>query len=256
MGGMAGGITLLALVIFLLLCWHRRRRHAAPQSVGENGDSEPLIMQFNGGGGSLVVSASGMPYTQPLAESSKPSMATVTVFGGESFNTDTQANMPDYYQTLPSGEVVLSPPGSQQLPSSGKALPSSTSNSSVLGTSSNNDSASLLNVTGTREEVRRARQKDLDDRLRVVQHNIEQLEGSGEGHERLGRQTSEEAESTEEEMYMSMSDMQEAIRSQREQIRLLREQQHSAWALGLSDDPPPGYTPMEVDLQIPREASS
>ena len=261
MGGIAGGITLLALVIFLLLCWHRRRRHAAPQSVGENGDSEPLITQFNGGRGSLVVSASGMPYTQTLAESSKPSMATVTVFGGESFNTDTQANMPDYYQILPSGEVVLSPPGSQQLPSSGKALPSSTSNSSVLGTSSNNGTASPLlpsplNVTGTREEVRRARQKDLDDRLRVVQHNIEQLEGSGAGHERLGRQTSEEAESTEEEMYMSMSDMQEAIRSQREQIRVLREQQHSAWALGLSDDPPPGYTPMEVDMQIPREASS
>ena len=162
------------------------------------------------------MSASWMPYTQPLAESSKPSMATITVFGGESFNTDNQANMPDYYQTLPSGEVVLSPPGSQQLPSSGKALPASTSNSSVLDTSSNNNSASLLlpsplNVTGTQEEVRRAQQKDLDDRLRVVQHNIEQLEGSGAGHERLGWQTSEETESTEEEMHMLVSDMQEAI---------------------------------------------
>ena len=260
-GGIAGGMTLLALLIFLLLCWHRRRRHGAPQSVGENGDSEPLITEFNGGGGSLVVSASGMPYTQSLAESSIPSMATNTVFGGESFSTDNQANMPDNYQTLPSGKVVLSPPGSQQLPSSEKALPSSPLNPSVLGTGSNNGSASPLlpsplNVTGTRDEVRRARQKDLDDRLRVVQHNIEQLEGSGAGHYRLGQQTLEETESTEEEMHMSVSDMQEAIRSQREQIRLLREQQHSAWALGLSDDPPPGYTPMEVDLQIPREASS
>ena len=136
------------------------------------------------------MSASGMPYAQPLAESSLPSMATDTVFGGESFSTENQANMPDNYQTLPSGKIVLSPPGSQQLPSSEKALPSSPLNPSVLGTSSNNGSASPLlpspNVTGTREEVRRARQKDLDDRLRVVQHNIEQLEGSGAGHERLG----------------------------------------------------------------------
>ena len=55
---------------------------------------------------------------------------------------------------------------------------------------------------------------------------------------------------------MSVSDMQEAIRSRGGQICVLREQQHSAWALGLLDDPPPGYTPMEVDMQIPREASS
>ncbi|KIK01048.1 hypothetical protein K443DRAFT_99358, partial [Laccaria amethystina LaAM-08-1] len=58
-----------------------------------------------------------------------------------------------------------------------------------------------------------------------------------------------------EETHMSMPDIQEAIRSLKEQIRVLREQQQSAWALGLSDDHPPGYTPMEV-MQISREASS
>ena len=234
-GGIAGGITLLALVIFLGFCWRRRRSHAP----------ELLITQFNDGGGSLAVSASGMPYTQPLAVHKKSSMPPVTVSG----NTDNQANMPDNYQTLPSGEVVLSPPGSQQLPSS-KALPSSTSNSNVLDTSSNNGSASpllpsSLNVAGTREEVRRARQQDLDNRLRVVQHNIEQLEESSARSGRsvsLRRQTSGAAEIIEEEMHMSMPDIQEAIRSMREQIGVLRRQQQSAWALGLSDDPPPGYT--------------
>ena len=230
-GGIAGGITLLALVIFLGFCWRRRRSHAP----------ELLITQFNDGGGSSAVSASGMPYTQPLAVHKKSSMPPVTVSG----NTDNQANMPDNYQTLPSGEVVLSPPGSQQLPSS-KALPSSTSNSNVLDTSSNNGSASpllpsSLNVAGTREEVRRARQQDLDNRLRVVQHNILQLEeSSARGRSvSLRRQTSGAAE---EEMHMSMPDIQEAIQSMREQIGVLRRQQQSAWALGLSDDPPPGYT--------------
>jgi hypothetical protein len=245
-GGTAGGIALLALVIALLFCWHRRRGHGALQSVSENGSSEPLLTQFNGGGGSLAVSASGM------------------LFGDELSNADNQADMRNNYQTLHSGEVVLSLPGSQQLPSSEKALPSSTSSSSVLGTSTNNRSTSPLlpsplNVTGTREEVRRARQKDLDDRLRVVQNNIVQLEGSNAGHGRsmsLRRQSSEEAEIIEEDTHMSVPDMHEVIRSLKMQIRVLREQQQSAWALGLSDDPPPGYTPMEVGMQISREASS
>jgi hypothetical protein len=265
-GGIAGGITLLALVISLLFCWYRRRGHGALQSVKENGGPEPLILQFNNGGSSLAVSASGMPYTQPLAVRSKSPMATVTVSGGESSNTDRQGNMRNY-RTLHSGEVALSPPlaGSQRLPFfSEKALPSSPSNLSVLGTSSDNRSASpllpsRLNVTGAREEVRRARQEDLDNRLRVVQHNIIQLEESSAGPGRsvsLRRQTSGEAGIIEEEMHMSVPDMQEAIRSMREQIRVLREQQQSAWALGLSDDPPPGYTPMELGLQISREASS
>jgi hypothetical protein len=247
-GGIAGGTTLFVLVIALLFCWHRRRGHGALQSVGENGSSESLLTQFNGGGGgggSLAVPASGM------------------LFGDQSSDTDNQADMRNNYQTLNSGEVVLSPSGSQQLSFSEKALPSSTSNSSELGTSSNNRSTSPLlsplNVTGTREEVRRARQKDLDDRLRVVQNNIVQLEGSNAGHGRsvsLRRQNSEEAEIIEEDTHMSVPDMHEVIRSLKMQIRVLREQQQSAWALGLSDDPPPGYTPMEVGMQISREASS
>ena len=249
-----GGITLLALVISLLFFWHRRRGHGALQSVRGNGGPEPLITQFNDGVGSLAVSTSGMPYTQPLSVRLESPMATVTVSGGE-FHTDHQANMRNNYRTLNSGEVVLSPPGSQQLPSSSeKALSSSTSNSSVSPLL-----PSPLNVPGIREEVRRARQEDLDNRLRVVQHNMVQLEESSAGHGRsvsLRRQTSGEVEIIEDEMQMSMSDMQEAIRSMREQIRVLREQQQSAWALGLSDNPPPGYTPMEVGMQISREASS
>ena len=264
-GGITGGITLFALVISLLLCWHRRGGHDTFQSVRGKGGSQFLITEFNGGAGNLAMSASSMPYMQPLKVRAESPMATATVPGAESSNTDQQANMRNNYQILHSGKVVLSPSGSQHLPSSSaKALPSSTLNLNVLGTSSINRGASPLlpsplNATRTREEIRRVRQQDLDNRLRVVQHNIVQLEESSAGPERsvsLRRQTSGGAEIIEEEMHMSVSDMQEAIRSQREQIRELREQQQSAWALGLSDDPPPGYTPMEVDMQIPREASS
>jgi len=252
-GGIAGGIVLLVLFISLPFCW--RRRH---------GSSEPLITQFDVGGDSLSVPASGMPYTQPFAVRSKPPMATVTMSGGESSNNDNQAIMRNRYQTLHSGGVVLYPPGSQQLSSSEKVSLSSTSNSNVFGASSNNRSASPLlppplNATGTQEEVRRARQEDLDNRLRVVQHNIVQLEESSAGPGSsvpFRRQTSGEAAIIAEETQMSMPDMQEAIRLLKEQVHVLREQQQSAWALGLSNDPPPGYTTMEVAMPISREASS
>jgi len=260
-GGIVGGITLLALVISLLFCWRRRGSHGALQSIRRNKDPEPLITLFNSGEGSLSVPASGMPYTQSFAVRSKPPMVTVTVSGIEGLecsHTNNQANMRENYRTLRSGEVVLSPPGSQQLPSK-KALPLSTS----VPRNSNNCSDSVLpsplNVTGTREEVRHARQEDLDIWLRVVQHNIVQLEESSARSGRsvsLRRQTSGEAEIIEEEMHMSVPDMREAIRLMREQLRVLREQQQSAWAQGLSDDPPPGYTPMEVGMHISREASS
>lgn len=257
-GGIAGGIMLLAFFLSLLFCW--RRRHGAFQSVRENGVSEPLITQFDVGGGSLSAPASGMPYTQPFAVRSKPPMATVTVSGGESSNTDNQATMRNRNRTLHSRGVVLLPPGYQQLSSSEKVSLSSTSNSNVLGTSSNNSLLPPpLNARGTREEVRRARQEDLDNRLRVVQHNIVQLEESSAGPGRsvpFRRQTSGEAGIIEEETQMSMPDMQEAIRLLKEQVHILREQQQSAWALGLSNDPPPGYTTMEVAMPISREASS
>ncbi|KIK01260.1 hypothetical protein K443DRAFT_31313, partial [Laccaria amethystina LaAM-08-1] len=43
-----------------------------------------------------------------------------------------------------------------------------------------------------------------------------------------------------------VTDMRMEMMLMREQIALLRAQQRSAWALGLSDDPPPGYTPIET----------
>jgi hypothetical protein len=68
----------------------------------------------------------------------------------------------------------------------------------------------------------------------------------------LTRKTGE-VEVTEEEVDMSVSDMKEEIRSMKEQIRLLKEQRRSPWAEGLSDDPPPGYTPTEMRTRNSRD---
>ncbi|KIJ92747.1 hypothetical protein K443DRAFT_113112 [Laccaria amethystina LaAM-08-1] len=57
----------------------------------------------------------------------------------------------------------------------------------------------------------------------------------------------------EEEVDMSVLDMKEEVQSMKEKIRLLKEQRRSPWAEGLSDDPPPGYTPMEMRTRNSRD---
>jgi hypothetical protein len=171
-------------------------------------------------------------------------------YAPDSVDTDPPSNI----QTLHSGEVVLKPPCSKRLPSSvKKASTSSTSQTSARDTSNNSDRSASTPlptpwISGTKtQEVSRARQEELDNQLRMVQHNIIQLEESRACSVRsvsLRRRTLREAGVTEEEADMSVPDMKEVIRLLREQIRVLKEQQQSAWAQGLSDDPPPGYTPM------------
>ncbi|EDR06595.1 uncharacterized protein LACBIDRAFT_294667, partial [Laccaria bicolor S238N-H82] len=167
-----------------------------------------------------------------------------------------QSNMRNAYQTLPSGQVVLYPSGSTPLPS---LLPSTSIASDTQHPSlSRPTQASAIQ---TQEEIRRARQAELDNRLRTVQQEMQEMqelrmdmrpEKAGPGRSlslrrqrTLTRKTGE-VEVTEEEVDMSVSDMKEEIRSMKEQIRMLKEQRRSPWAEGLSDDPPPGYTPTET----------
>lgn len=96
----------------------------------------------------------------------------------------------------------------------------------------------------TRAQIRRARQEELDNRLRMVQQAVERMTTGPRGSVTLRRYRTLGA--TPGEANLSVSDMRAEVRLMREQIQLLREQRRSAWALGLSDDPPPGYTAMET----------
>ena len=96
----------------------------------------------------------------------------------------------------------------------------------------------------TRAQIRRARQEELDNRLRMVQQAVERMTAGSRGSVMSRRHRSLGA--IPGEANLSVSDMRAEVRLMREQIQLLREQRRSAWALGLSDDPPPGYTPMET----------
>ena len=96
--------------------------------------------------------------------------------------------------------------------------------------------------------IRRARQNEINERLQAVQREVTHLTSDlrrEKGSRQLpvrqhGADTRGNQEVSEEEM--GIGEMREQLRIMKEQIEYLREQQRSAWAQGLSDDPPPGYT--------------
>ncbi len=104
------------------------------------------------------------------------------------------------------------------------------------------------------EATRRERQNKLDQQLRSIQQEMMYLssdvrngEKGARHHSVRRRQTVDRgapvAEAEEPEGEISMEEMQEQLRNMRAQIAYLQEQQRSAWAQGLTDDPPPGYSP-------------
>jgi hypothetical protein len=121
--------------------------------------------------------------------------------------------------------------------------------SSTIDPTANSDNDRRANPNRV-ETIRRARQNEIEERLRAVQqeviHLTSDLRGGNGGRQLserwLGTTTQGNQEMGEGEE-MSMVEMREQLRVMREQIEYLREQQRSAWAQGLSDDPPPGYTP-------------
>jgi len=121
--------------------------------------------------------------------------------------------------------------------------------SATPSSANNNDGDERANSNSV-ETVRRARQNEIDERLRAVQQEVTHLTSDLRG-EKGGRQLSVRRrrantrgnEEVEAEQEMGMAEMREQLSAMKEQIGYLREQQRSAWAQGLSDDPPPGYTP-------------
>ena len=97
--------------------------------------------------------------------------------------------------------------------------------------------------------IRRARQNEINERLQAVQREVTHLTSDlrrEKGSRQLPvRQRGPDTRGNQEvggEEETSIGEMREQLRVMKEQIEYLREQQRSAWAQGLSDDPPPGYT--------------
>lgn len=211
-GGIAGGIAIFVFVIFLLSYWHRRRNPDGLQKDGGNGDPASLIRSFNIGRGPPAVSA--------------PRIA--------QFRSEIRSKTPIVTPQLSnSGQGGAEP--SQRYGSHGKLNTTDVVSNGMLRRGHDNSRPNTRELT--REEVRHERQEELDYRLRMVQREMEQVTEStlASRRQQTLRHTGEEG--------LLVSDMRREIMLMTEQISLLRAQQRSAWALGLSDDPPPGYTP-------------
>jgi hypothetical protein len=83
----------------------------------------------------------------------------------------------------------------------------------------------------SREEVRRARQMELDTQMRTAEQELANIGTSKQSVVAPNAKEAVTARSNEE-------DLREQIRMLTEEIEYLRSQQHSDWILGLSDEPP------------------
>jgi len=270
-GGVVGGIVLLLLVVFLLLFCRRRRASGryrleadyipplmeeleAP--IGQQATTvtpfiaQPTLVPFPGTSGNqrgYNKNGSGTLNHQ-MSPSSRDSHE--GVIGGHSnpnangSSTSLFGSGPQYrnrnartrLRSVTDGDHISSPDTSLEV-------------YTTTVTSANNSGGEENANPDSVETIRRARQNEIDERLRAVQQEVTHLTSDLRG-EKGGRQLSVRRrradtpgnQEVEEEEEMNMAEMREQLRVMKEQIGYLREQQRSAWAQGLSDDPPPGYT--------------
>ena len=265
-----GGVVFLVLVSFLLL-FFRRRRDLGRQRLEAEGYILPLMKEMepriNRQAGILTpFTAQPTPFSFPSKSGNKPGynkksssalnpqMSRLSrgdhegAYGGD---INPNANRP--FMSISGSErryYNRSTRTPLRFVTNGGHLMSSDTSLGVhltTVTSVNNGDGDERVDPNSVETIRRARQNEIDERLRAVQREVTNLISDLRGGRQLSvRRSRADARGNQysgEEEEMSMEEMREQLRVMREQIEYLREQQRSAWAQGLSDDPPPGYTP-------------
>ncbi|KAF9478487.1 hypothetical protein BDN70DRAFT_836028 [Pholiota conissans] len=273
-GGVIAAIVAIALILFLVWYFRRRRNKQANVKDGE-GYAPPLMMEMDPERNQQAVR---MPAGLQRSTFADPPISTTYTASSQGYGLGPPGSTSRFSVPLSTHATAQSPMSPTDLESAygGYVDPSVSTQQASSGstsTPSNSDVLSyyqggprrgpLMSVTSgdhlstpnSVEAIRIARQNELDQRLRTVQEEMRYLtsdlsSGEKSGRRSIRRRTANRGQSeaggdgtevVEEEM--SMSDMREQLRSMREQIAYLQDQQRSAWAQGLSDDPPPGYTP-------------
>ncbi|KIK61854.1 hypothetical protein GYMLUDRAFT_243025 [Collybiopsis luxurians FD-317 M1] len=180
------------------------------------------------------------------------------------------------FSTLPSGEIVMSAGttrDSSQAAANSATLPPSRNldNGSLSGSSVSYETPTppvVATASNPKAELRRMRQRELERQMRVINEEIEELrteareraeggvaegvssyEGSSRDSSAVGvasrsstlRRKRTVGRSADE--IADVGQLKDQIKVMTEQIAFLQSQQNSAWAQGLSDEPPPGYSP-------------
>ncbi|KAE9402050.1 hypothetical protein BT96DRAFT_1017864 [Gymnopus androsaceus JB14] len=277
-GVIAGLVAIGALIVAIFFC-RRRQRRMHQLSSGDHEAStnnSGIPREIN----PFMLPAEQRPAPAPIetARTSRPSDAETSQnqshyaessVGAMSSNED---HSPQYQSrsvisTLPSGRIVMSAGTSRDyLPATvlSAAYPSSgildsrahflSGTSTSTSTDANPPVPLLAPAPNTKAELRHRRQQELERQMRVINEEIEDLRN-------------EAAERAEGDYYyyyhffcyFSITDfpsygnldvvqMKEQIRAMSEQIAFLQSHQNSAWAQGLSDEPPPGYSPNPVEV--------
>ncbi|EFI28295.1 hypothetical protein CC1G_13824 [Coprinopsis cinerea okayama7 len=278
-GGVVGGLAALGLIAFLVFCLRRRKRYGAismdpdmtqarPYPSPPTGGNPPI--QFyspvessipDGATGNDSVAPSGSGNAQgfyqgsvngPYIKSPNGSTGNAQASGGpsamggpSSMGGNPVGGPPTFYppklqpqRYIPQGSTT---DGSVYSSAYGGIAPTSPSNSSNQQTSTTSTSNhALIPLSSQQEAIRRARQQELDQQLRTVEQEMDELGQDLKRGRSLRRRTEPRATGGEE---MTVEEMRAQMELMQQQIEILRANQRSDWAEGLTDDPPPGYTP-------------
>ena len=271
-GGVIGGIVVLLLVAFLL--FFRRRRASGRYRLEAEGYIPPLMEELEAPMGRQAITVTPFitqPTLPPFPGTSGNQRGYNNKNSSDALNHQMSPSSRDNHENEIGGYINPNPNGpatslyasrpqyhnrSTRPPlrsvTDGDHISSPDTSLGVYSTtvtSANNSSGEEHADPNSVEAIRRARQNEIDARLRAVQQEVTHLTSDLRG-EKGGRQLSVRWRRADtpghqevgEEEEMSMAEMREQLRVMKEQIGHLREQQRSAWAQGLSDDPPPGYT--------------
>ncbi|KAJ4487574.1 hypothetical protein J3R30DRAFT_3429333 [Lentinula aciculospora] len=279
-GGVVGGLAMLGILIGLLFICHRRRRkqnqleqlstHDDPESGCKDSVVEDNIDPLMPPSGSR-----SMPHhvSEESFSVHQTEVSGTAFYAASSNAVDSTArsqdqhtapdsivpsSLPEYqYQsvisTLPSGRIVMAPRTAQDFLA--PAYPSSVPVPS--GSSSPTHIIPAATTTSEKSELRRIRQQELERQMRDINEEIEELktEAAKRFNPSSGRSTSRTSTRKKisvkrgrgsDERVNSVAQLKAQIREMSSQIALLQSQQNSAWAQGLSDGPPPGYSPRRL----------
>ncbi|THV03987.1 hypothetical protein K435DRAFT_714971 [Dendrothele bispora CBS 962.96] len=278
-GGVVSGIVLSAMLVALLF-WRRRQRSQKPNSnttMVENLDGSapghsyvpditvPDFVPNQTSSQQYPTSISS--YLTSLYTRSRYAPTSMRVSSDFDNNENSNRQSQDYssayptsyassdlYSTLPSGQVVLGTIHQRQI---GSVRSSITLPTTMTTMSTVSDMKTLLPLplptlpsSDSRAELRRMRQQELARQMEAIQREMKSLQ-----HEAAGRHASVKRVATRRDHRGNEDDsdlgdededvskLKEQIRMMHQQITSLQGQLRSPWAQGLSNEPPPGYSP-------------
>lgn len=273
-GGVVGAILLIIGAIFLFFCLRRRSKqkkieeyHQRPPPLMDELDPQNRVDPFiqtgayhRGPASSTLAGSNREPLYSPVPQQTQNSLQ-----GGQPA-LPWGAPTPSEYSSAYTGIA----PSSRNHPDSDRATSaagSSVGGGTLYNTGASSSSASapistypsekrnraapnplpplpagssrvVLGVTNpeAQEQVRQVRQAEIGERLRTVEAEMNDLK-RGVSTRRQPRRENPQSDGAD-----MIAQMREQMAMMQQEIQTLRENQRSDWAMGLTDEPPPGYT--------------